>query len=184
MPKTELKAYFDWFVSQIPERLSVLESSVNETKGFEDWSANYSISSLSSLKKLGKWFETKANTRTRTKQEMEKIRGNFNFPTEISDQELTNETFSIAIDIGMYFAEVLRKKHKNLQWNFITKGRKDWIDYGQPILIGFDIIGLNPVHIMVTLAYGFVKKSKSGERLSELFSIWSGKAKKRAKGPN
>jgi hypothetical protein len=34
---------------------------------------------------------------------------------------------------------------------------------------------MNPVQLMVTLAYGIARQSQSGQRLRELYDIWSQK---------
>jgi hypothetical protein len=36
-------------------------------------------------------------------------------------------------------------------------------------------VPLNPVGLIVTLAYGIARKRQSGQRLGELYDIWSGK---------
>jgi len=49
------------------------------------------------------------------------------------------------------------------------------VDYGQPVIVGFGPVFLNPVRIVVTLAYAFEAKEQTGERLRALFDIWSEK---------
>lgn len=169
MSKAELKAYFDWFLSQIPIRLSILESYVKETPGFESWSANFTAASL---KALGEWYAGQVKTRPRNQDELEEIKQNLSFPVPVSDDELTNKTFSLAIDVAMYFSEVLKRNFSSLHWDLILKDKR-YADYGQPVLIGFGNVPLNPVSIMVVFAYGIAKKSKTGVRLFELYDYWS-----------
>jgi hypothetical protein len=172
MSKQELKDYNAWFLNQIPERIAILEKAVRSTVGFADWRVDYSPESLD---KLGAWFFERAEKRKRTKEEMESIYENIPDrlkDIEIDDWELTNRTFSIAIDIGMYLSQVFLKNIPGLKWQHKTSGSKRWVDYGQPVLSGFGVQVFNPTGMMVTLAYGLVRKSKGNCRLRELYEIW------------
>lgn len=169
MPKADLKAYFNWFLSQIPVRLPILELAVKETSGFENWSADFTPASL---KALGEWYAAQVETRPRSQEELAEIKQNLSFSVPISDRELTNKTFSLAIDVAMYLSEVLKRNFPSLRWDLILKDKR-YADYGQPVLIGFGSVPFNPVHIMIVLAYGLVNKTKSGARLLELYNYWS-----------
>jgi len=91
---------------------------------------------------------------------------------DIPRDELSNRTFSLAIDVGMYLSEVLIKNHPSLRWGQ-EFGSKLSVDYGQPVLIGFGAVPFNPVHMLVTLAYGLAGKKKNGEGLRQIYDIWS-----------
>lgn len=175
MNKQELVAYNKWFLGQIPERIETLTAAVRCTPGFQDWQADYTPESLD---RLGEWFAKQVETRKQTEEEKQEIydRAPTWFRTvEISDWELTNRTFSLAMDIGMYLALVFLKNVPGLTWFHTTKGSKNWVDYGQPVLEGFkrfkgDVF--NPVRMMVTLAYGLARGSRSSGGLRELYEIW------------
>lgn len=173
MSKADLQAYFDWFLAQIPLRLPIMEASVKETPGFEYWVADFSPESLRSL---GEWYAAQVETRPRTERELAEIKEKLSFPVPISDQELTNKTFSLALDIAMYFSEVLKRNFPALRWDQILKNKRN-ADYGRPVLTGFGSVPLNPVSIMIVLAYGFAKKTKSGARLFDLYEYWSSRVK-------
>ncbi|MBI1927843.1 hypothetical protein HYR99_26840 [Candidatus Poribacteria bacterium] len=170
--KTELKAYYNWYLSLIPERIKILRDAVQTTPGYEKWEADFSPASLDPL---GKWFSEQIKTRKRTRQEKEEIYSNspaWFRDVEISDFELANQTFSLAIDMGMYLSQVFLKNMPGLQWLHFVKGRKDDINYGQPVLEGFGGDYFNPVHMLVTLAYGLADKTYDGRRLRGLYEIW------------
>jgi len=170
MSRAELKAYYAWFMEQIPIRLAILESSVRETPGFGSWAAD---STEASLAGLGEWYAMQVETRQRTRDEMEEIMGSLIFPVDVPDHELTNKTFSLAVDIGMYWSTVLRRRYPTLQWDLIMKSKR-YVDYGQPVLMGFAAkVPLNPVRIMIVMAYGLADGSKSAARLLELHKVWS-----------
>jgi hypothetical protein len=169
MSKQELKDYFRWFFDVLPQRLSELAQAVRQTTGFETWQADQSAQSLGDL---GEWFAAQVETRQRTSEELQEIAAHSAYPIEISDEELTNRTFSLAVDLGMYFSQTLLKNYPTLRWEQPMKN-KNFADYGQPVLVGFGPVPLNPVQIMVTLAYALVGKKQDGKQLRELYDIWS-----------
>jgi hypothetical protein len=72
----------------------------------------------------------------------------------------------------MYLSQVFLKNAKTLKWEFVKTGRRDYIDYGQPVLAGFGVDVFNPVQMMVTLAYGISDHKWTGRRLRQLYDIW------------
>jgi hypothetical protein len=169
MSKKELKDYNEWFHKVMPERIQILTFAVKSTPGYENWEPDYSPESL---EPLGEWFFAQVETRPRTSEEIDAIQNQSKFPINIPGEDLTNKTFSLAMDIGMYVSQVFLKHHPALEWSH-PFGNKKSVDYGQPVLISFGASPFNPVHMMVTLAYGFSRKSKTGGRLRELYNIWS-----------
>ena len=172
MSKNELEDYNRWFLSQISERISILEKTVQCTRGFEDWKADYGPESLD---KLGEWFAGQVAKRKRTEEEIKKMYAkapDWFKAVEIGDWELTNRTFSIAIDIGMYVSQVFLKDNLGLSWEHTTKGSKRWVDYGQPVLKGFGIKVFNPTRMIITLAHGIAMGKETGTRLRQLYEIW------------
>lgn len=169
MSKQELKDYFRWFFDVFPERTRELAEAVKQTPGFETWRPDLVPASLGTL---GNWFATQAETRQRAQEERQEIASRSAYPIEIPNDELTNRTFSLAMDVGMYLSQVLVKEHPSLRWEQPLKDKK-FADYGQPILVGFGPVPLNPVRIAITLAYGLASKKQSGKRLRELHDYWS-----------
>lgn len=169
MSKKELKGYYEWFHKVMPERIQILTTAIRSTPGYKNWAPDRTPESLDLL---GEWFFTQVETRPRTIEEIDSIQNQSKFPINISEEDLTNETFSLAVDIGMYVSEVFLSNHLRLEWSQ-PFGNKKSVDYGQPVLINFGASPFNPVHMMVTLAYGFSRKSKTGGRLRELYNIWS-----------
>lgn len=172
MSKNELEDYNRWFLSQIPERIAILEKTVQSTRGFEDWKADYRPESLD---KLGEWFVCQVAKRKRTEEETKKIYAkapDWFKAVEINDWELTNRTFSIAIDIGMYVSQVFLKNNPGLSWEHTTKGSKKWVDYGQPVIKGSGIKVFNPTRMIVTLARGIAMGKDNGASLRRLYEVW------------
>ena len=171
MPKDELRTYHRWFLEEIPERIPELEKAVSETPGYEHWRAE---GTRSSLDPLSEWFVGQVETRPRTPEELAEMKGESPFPIDIEPDELTNRTFSLAMDIGMYLSQVLMKNLPGLRWEH-PLGSPKFVDYGQPVLRGSGRVPLNPVRVVVTLAYGIARKPQRGQRLRELYDIWSKK---------
>jgi len=169
MTKKELREYFSWFIDAIPKRIDELVEEIKNYPGFEIWQPDYTPDSLLML---GDWFALQVETRSRTQAELEEIQKNSRFPIEIPRVELTNRTFSIAVDVGMYLSQVFLKNHPSLKWGQ-PLGSKKFIDYAQVVLDGFKVTPFNPSRMMITLAYGLARKSKSGKDLRNIYDIWS-----------
>lgn len=171
MNKKELDEYYEWFLDQIPKRINILEQAVNSTSGFAHWKADYSPDSLD---RLGEWFEKNVETRLRTDKEKYQQTVGLSWPANqlpIPDWELTHKTYSLAIDIGMYFSQVLLKNIPGIKWEHKTIGSKRWVDYGQPVLSEFDGGVFNAPRIMVSLAYSLAQNTKTGKELREIFKL-------------
>lgn len=168
MSKKELKEYAEWFYEILPERISILSDAIKQTQGFENWVADFSQESLDFL---GQWFVDQVEVRSRTSGEINAIESKLKFSVDISSEELTDRTFSLAMDIGMYLSQVYLHYFPNLKWSQ-TFGSKNNADYGQPVLSGFGVLSFNPVWMMVTFAYGVVSKRKTGKDLRALYEIW------------
>jgi hypothetical protein len=174
MSKKELKEYFDWFHEIIPERIAELCEAVRQSPGYEDWSPDYSRESLSLL---GNWFQAHVETQSRTPEETEELTSQTKWRFPVGNSELTNRTFSLAMDVGIYLSQVFLRNHPHLKWDQPLRAKK-FIDYGQPVLVGFGPAPFNPVRMVVTLAYGFAKKKGNGARLLEIYDYWSDLAEK------
>jgi hypothetical protein len=169
MSKTELKDYFRWFLDSIPERINELANAVSQTPGFETWQPDYTPASLDML---GEWLAAQVEMRGRTEEELQEVKNRSPYPIDTSEKELTNRTFSLAMDTGMYLSQVFLQNHPMLRWDQ-EFGDKKYVDYGQPVLIEFGPSPFNPVRMMVTQAYGLVSKNKTGKDLRRVYDYWS-----------
>ena len=130
------------------------------------------MNSPRSLGPLGKWFVGQVESRPLTAEEKAEDYSTLTIPIDLPEEDLTNRTFSLAVDIGMYLGEVLRWQHPQLEWHQIL-GSKNYVDYGQPVLIDFFSAPMNPVHIAITLAYAAADNECDGDRLREVYETWS-----------
>src|SRR5512136_905587 len=104
MSKQELRSYATWFHNIALERISELLKAVNCTPGYEHWRADFTPESLDLI---GRWFEGQVETRKDTPAEVEELRSELKFPIEVPEGQLTDRTISLAMDIGIYFAEAV-----------------------------------------------------------------------------
>ncbi|MBK7922062.1 MAG: hypothetical protein IPJ95_00245 [Gemmatimonadetes bacterium] len=173
MEPKELERYFAWFLASIPERIEVLSTHVRSSEPFSSWIPDRSPESLGAL---GEWFTHTVTLRQRTTEEIQGIYAkgpDWFTQVEVPGEELTEETFSLAMDIGMYLGEILRQSATRLQWKAL-KGNKQEADYGQPILQPFKgdwfatLCGW-PLHwrtdwpMVRTRGHGFVSFTRLGE---------------------
>jgi hypothetical protein len=166
MSRHDRDAYFQWFMGIMPERIGELQRAINATPGFEAWRPDCSPVALT---RFAEWFSMQVETRRRTTDELASFANNI---VPAPDWELTNRTFSIAMDAGMYFGTTLQQEYPHLCWEHSTKSKRD-ADYGQAILTGFGRVPLNSVRIMVMLAYGIAAGKRGPERLLKLWDYWS-----------
>src|SRR4051794_11139445 len=97
MSRGELKMYFRWFVDVLPCRIQALSGAVMDTPAYEVWMPD---NTPESLELLGTWLAGQVEARPRTMQERQAIEARSIYPVEIAHEELTNRTFSLAVDIG------------------------------------------------------------------------------------
>jgi hypothetical protein len=169
MTKSELKDYFSWFMKVVPERIAGLETAVRESPAYSSWSADLSPESLV---KLGDWFASEVEVRTRSRNEIDEVKSRLSFPIDVPGEELTNRSFSLAMDVGMYFSQVVLKNLPGTKWDQPLKNER-FADYGQPVIMGFGTVPLNPIRIVVTLAYALASGEQSGARLKALYDTWT-----------
>jgi hypothetical protein len=169
--KQDLLAYGEWFHGIMPERIAELTGAVQGTGGFEMWAADLTPGSLGPL---GGWFQRQVETREKTQAELDEIHASVTFPMDIPGWELSDKTFSLAMDIGMYFGQVVVSNVSGTKWDQVMQDPR-FIDYGKPVVVGRGRDRLEPVQIAVMLAYGFARKNRSGGHLREFSDVWAEK---------
>lgn len=146
MQKRDLQAYRLWVQDVLPRRIAELASAVKATPDHEGWEADETPASLDAL---GRWFEGQVETQK---------------------DELTVKTWSLAMDIGLYFGRVILKNVGGTWWDQPLDNKKV-ADYGQPVIMGCGSVPLNPVRLMVTTAYAV--SANRPAQLRELYETWA-----------
>jgi hypothetical protein len=168
--RSELAAYADWFVRGIERRVTVLETSVGSTRGYEGWAANASPDSLDSL---GSWLVGVLEARQRSAEEIATVRAGLKFDVNIPKQELSPRSLSVCFDVGVYLGGVVLRNVPNVKWTQLTKDRRN-VDYGQMVLRGPGPVPFNPVRIVMVLADKIIEGRDESAELRRLFEYWSG----------
>jgi len=165
-----LQARYREFKRLIPERVSVLESTIQRNDGYADWKADFSIESL---QRLNDWLGENATARRREAAEIAELRRRFSAPIPIPDIDLSVLTLSLVHDAAMYLASTFVHRYPQLEWTINLHDKLD-ADFGQPILVGFvKRLQLNPVRILSTVAYAIVDGAPKPRHLVEAFQFWS-----------
>lgn len=171
MSSAEAADYFAWHLSSMDSRISMLEGLVWKERPELEWRADFSEGSLTPL---GTWWGTSVETRPRTDEDRELL---FSAgPARLAivdtrDWELTERTFSIAVDVGMYIAKVLLCDNPNFSWR-LEKGNRRGISYNQPVLVGTGYSPFNPSHFAVVGAYAIASGEDGAARITRIFSTW------------
>ncbi len=173
MDENELRGYYQWFMRVMPTRIEELARAVGDTPGFEMWLPDCSVSSLGPL---GLWFTTQVDTRERTPEEIAAMNPTPQFPVEVPTYELTNRTYSLCLDMGMYFGRVMMEHHPSLRWTQLLKP-KNAAYFGQPVIVDFRGGPMNPVWLCITFATRIARGEPDAARLTSLYNIWSADVK-------
>jgi hypothetical protein len=170
MNKKKLKEFYQWFMISLPYCIEELMQLIANTPGFESWDADDSPNSLNGL---GAWFATKVEKRELTSEEIEIIKSKQTRPVEFASWDLTDETKSLALYVGMYYGEVAVRNNPLVKWEHLLSNRK-FADYGQPILSGAGIVPINPVRVAHSIARESITDGKKvGDELRKAYDYWS-----------
>jgi hypothetical protein len=167
----QARQYYDWFQSQIPVRLEELRRLVEPYGVPLDYKRE-------TLPALGRWFELQVETRPRTPEEMaaERLKEPAWLEGYVTPWVLTERTFSICIDTGIYFAELLRHFHPALRWDLVLKPKND-VDFHEPVLVGFpNRVRFNPTRILMVLAFKVVDGESMAPEFPRLLRTWEAEA--------
>lgn len=158
MSKPELKEYYRWFFAIRHDRLAELTQAVVATPGYEGWEPNQSDESMLTL---GSWFVGHVEGRPRTPLEIDEIESEFGHPMGDLGPELTNRTFSLAFDIGLFLSQILPLKFPELTWEQKLRSKNEY-NYGEPVLKYGKYYSINPVGLVVARAY-LILKGEAGD---------------------
>lgn len=169
MSLAEMKDYNAWFHAVLPDRIDELSSYIWET-GLVDWRPN---KTADSLLPLGSWLHDRVTIRQLSEEEKARERSQGLAKFGLPEWELSYETISLAFDVGAYFGEVLVNNIPGATWVQTLSGNKKSNIYGQSTVRGANGRQANPIQLTLVLCYGMARGTKTGERLLELFAIWS-----------
>lgn len=165
MTKAECRSYFQWFTKQIETRIGILESEVNSATG---WRADYSPQSLATLQS---WFALQVGRRPLTDRERQIVEQADVDPLLAVDSLLTELSYSLCTDIGMYFGETIIRVASKGKWD-LELGSRNNLDYGKPIITGLLPGPINPVDVVETVAHAVTRGKTNPKSLRQLCENW------------
>ena len=167
--KKQLKLYYDWFFSHKSQRIEELTCAVNSMIGHKDWAADYTPNSL---KELGEWLNKNIKTEKLSEEELKRKREQVPLYITINDYDLSNETYSKLIDVGIYFGEVFIENYKYLKWEQYFSNIKNDSNQGHLVLKGFGKLVLNPIRVSYITGSSMADKKENDNTLYESFENW------------
>jgi hypothetical protein len=172
--EAELQAYHEWFLGLIPERVRELEAEVRRTSGFEGWKADFTLSSLDTLRE---WYAGQVEERPLTCDATTKNRslgaeGMSFLLAQLSQTTPTYRTLSLAFDVGVYSSQVCLKNCEDLSWRQVRSGNS-YDDCGRSVLAGLDPTRCSTALLATTLSYGITIGRKTVASSRALRDVWS-----------
>ena len=169
MNKNDAKEYFDWYISQIGHRISVLKEYAHSENG--DIIFDYTPESLIPL---WDWYEQKIKLIKKSTKELEEEYKKYPkwVHDSLSHKKISMDTLKIGMDIAIYFAEVVvRSCHGKIQWGYFTKP-KNRMSVNEPTLLGFKHdMDLNP-RLIVLNCTRRSSREKNSTQLFDTYQVW------------
>jgi hypothetical protein len=126
---------------------------------------------------LQKWFEGNVVTRKKTAKEIEhektKLKGIWHDVIEIQDWILTEQTYSICLDIGIFWGEYFIKEFPILKWSRDIRPRS--AQKNHPVVISPNKVQFSVLGPPVVCALSIAKKERIDWK--DLNQTWSEKFK-------
>lgn len=169
LTKQQAQEYFDWFTTQIPERIEILLGAI-ESSGEQN--LEQFDMTPESLKPLWSWLKKNIKTTPKSQAEMNELKRTLpnRIFEDVNDWKLDSSTLVLAMDVSLYFAEVFLKNYSNLYWNILSKP-KSHVDLSKPVIIGFKNAPLYSPRIIRNLCSCYAEGDSSKSLLS-LYEVW------------
>ena len=168
MTAKELNNFYERFILDMPYCLDELIQAVWQTRGYENWSADFSPESIDML---AEWFASRIH-KVRISSKVSEIESDsIAGPADSSALDLSEEEMSLAVLVGMYYGEVAVRNNPELNWSQL-KGNKKQADYGQPVISASGTLPTNPVRVAHAFACAIADGSKTSGRLRETYDYW------------
>ncbi|HBO34961.1 MAG TPA: hypothetical protein DD636_09585 [Anaerolineaceae bacterium] len=168
----DAKKWFEYYISKIPERLQVLHEHINATPGYETWKLGFESSTVNAIEQ---WFIEHVEMRDKTKEEIERDRDRIpdklKNAVPVETTTLSNKTYSLIVDLSMYYGEYLRHEDPRLKWVLRKKGKREFF-YQNPVIVGTGLLALDPRHIMTVIAFKISDNEYKAGGLIELKDRW------------
>ncbi|MGO1059172.1 hypothetical protein ACTL32_08595 [Planococcus sp. FY231025] len=174
MTKKEAQLHYDWYMEEVPKRLELLKMAYVYTGGGDKEDLDFTPLSLVNL---WKWFLLQIESAPKSAEDLAEER--LNAPDWLHESLMENTekpsegTVCIAMDIAIYFNEVLIRNHGDLSWGYRTKPKT--VEYlNRPVTIGFsNTLTLDPREILYNLTLRSINGESDEKALYNLYKAWS-----------
>lgn len=171
MSKEQAKEHFDWFISLIPDRVQLLDECFNAVWGC-GVRFDYSVESLCPV-----WAAFEPHIETEEKSDAE-IQAELATSPEWLHETLAHKrlklslgTTTIAMDMGMYYGEVINRNVPGVHWGYVTRP-KSLRSVNRPVLFGFiKRMVLDPRDIVYTGCLRSLRE-RNPRFLAENLEVW------------
>ncbi len=167
LAKAQAKEYFQWYMDQIDVQLEELERILSGTGILMDFS-------VESLIPVWEWLEKQIRMVPRKEEDIQAEIAHRPAWMEpyVGREEFSLQTLEYAMDISIYFAEVvIRNTDGKIYWGYFDKP-KNRMDVNEPVLLGFwKDMNLNPRRIIEVCMRRSLKEQKK-DRLFDLYHVW------------
>lgn len=166
--KDIIKTYEIWFFENKDYRIKTLENYIRTFAGFESLQMDFSINSLSEIEK---WLETNIKTEPISEDEFERLRSIYPPEIGIEKWDLTDVSYSILYDVGVYFGELVIHHFPNLKWMQYISASKLNVNLGHMVIqTKYKNCPMNPIWLIRILGFKLIEKKGNGNLLIELFN--------------
>ena len=172
MTEKDAKEHYEWYLSEIPNRLDLLEKAVIALKQNHEVKLNFSKDTLIDL---WGWYIDNVQIIQKSDEEYqnELVSSNPMIKEFIKKEEIATGWLSIAMDISIYFAECLVKNNEVLNWGLVTKP-KSLACANKPIIIGFkNNMKLDATNVIFVLTRKILKGDRKRDVLLQLYDNWA-----------
>lgn len=166
--KNIIKPYENWFLENKEYRIKTLENYIRTFTGFESLQMDFSINSLA---EIGRWLETSIKSEMMPEEEYEQLRSLYPPEIDIEKWDLTDLSYSILYDVGIYFGESIIHQFPNLKWMQYLSTSKLNVDIGHMVIqTKYKNCPMNPIGLIRILGLKLIEKKENGNLLIELFN--------------
>lgn len=176
MTKKEAQIHFEWYVSEIPNRIELLRRAYEIMREGNKDKLDLSPQSLIFL---WEWFLPNIEITLKDKEEIERevqiapdwLKENI----QMDNKKLSLGTLTLLMDIAIYFGEVFVNNFDNIKWGYVTRP-KSLAYVNKPVLTGFRTnIELDPRNLVYIATLKVVKGVNNRDTLYNLYNVWKDK---------
>lgn len=177
LSRKEARLFFYWFLEHRQERLQQLQNAIDSGRTFPfvlDFDPG-------KLDLLGVWLDRHTTTEPLSEELREKYRGQIgqlNSPLSsladklVSQPHMSEETYSLSFDLGIYFGEMLLRLFPTSEWIFPRRSPSD-VAYNYPALrAGSSKRYCSPSLIARVIGSISAERRESYKELPRIFQVW------------